>query len=195
MGATSKVVLIDLGGVLMEFAYGPSDIVGPDQFWEKWLKSRSVRRFETGNIGEEEFFVLLIKEMELGWNAQDLRNFFYTWPVGWMEGAKEVLQSLTHCLAKTVILANTNPIHWSFAINKLQVDRYVDALFPSHKTGVLKPDSKAFSQVADCFECQPSEILYFDDNEIHVEAANLLGLKAFHTMGVDKLVEETKGLV
>ena len=53
-----------------------------------------------------------------------------------------------------------------------------DDHFPSHKTGMLKPDLECFDNVVRELDIAPDRILFLDDNEVNVLAAREAGLKA-----------------
>ena len=51
-------------------------------------------------------------------------------------------------------------------------------VFNSYRLGASKMDAKIFSDVAAEIGCPPSEILFIDDNEGHIERARSCGLHA-----------------
>jgi glucose-1-phosphatase len=73
-------------------------------------------------------------------------------------------------------LSNTNAIHWK-RLTEL-ADQFHFS-FPSHITGFMKPDHRAYSHVVRTLGVQPSEIYFFDDLPLNVVAAKEIGLNAF----------------
>jgi HAD superfamily hydrolase (TIGR01509 family) len=59
--------------------------------------------------------------------------------------------------------------------------------FSSHLTHKIKPDSCAFQHVLDTLNIEPKKVLFFDDNQANVEAANALGIISVQVNGVNEL--------
>lgn len=51
--------------------------------------------------------------------------------------------------------------------------------FASHLIGKIKPDRDVFEHAIDALECDPSEILFVDDQPLNVESARQTGIQAF----------------
>jgi len=62
-----------------------------------------------------------------------------------------------------------------------------DRCYPSHETGLLKPDAETFRHVVSDLARAPAEILFFDDTWNNVAAARALGIRAFQTRGMSEL--------
>lgn len=84
---------------------------------------------------------------------------------------------------RTACLSNTNDAHWS------RLSRQgPDAEFPSvarlevhmasHLLGLAKPDPAIYEAARQRLDVQPSEIVFFDDLAVNVEAANAAGWQA-----------------
>ena len=69
-----------------------------------------------------------------------------------------------------------------------------DYHFPSHKTGMLKPDRECFDNVVRVLDIAPDRILFLDDNEVNVLAAREAGLKAEQVVGALEVVERLEKL-
>jgi putative hydrolase of the HAD superfamily len=59
-----------------------------------------------------------------------------------------------------------------------------DRLFLSFQLGLVKPDAAIFHRVVDDFGFEPDEILFLDDNQINVDSARSVGLRAERALGV-----------
>lgn len=59
--------------------------------------------------------------------------------------------------------------------------------FASHLMGKVKPDIEAFDYVVAELGVLPSSILFFDDNQMNVEAAQKVGMNATQVIGFDQL--------
>lgn len=81
----------------------------------------------------------------------------------------------------TACLSNTNDAHFEVMTKS---DRFpnVKALqkkFASHQLKLEKPDPRIYQTVEETCQLLPEAICYFDDSEIHVEAAKKRGWSAF----------------
>jgi putative hydrolase of the HAD superfamily len=59
--------------------------------------------------------------------------------------------------------------------------------FASCETGLLKPDIEAFAYVIDQINCDPSWMIFFDDNQVNVDAANMMRIRGYKTSGFEEL--------
>lgn len=176
-----KVILFDLGGVLIEntgrdglTSLLPYTLDSPE-IWRRWLTSPSVRQFEAGRISSEAFAAAFVAEWGLSIAPENFIAAFAGWPKGFFPGARELLESLrkNHHLA---CLSNTNAIHWS---RFPEFPRLFDTCFASHEMGVVKPDVEAYAHVLDTLRVDPAAVYFFDDQILNVQAARAFGINAF----------------
>ena len=189
MSDTIRMILFDIGGVLVELAGMPTLVEWtrhrktPEQLWRHWLSSSTVRAFETGKITEHQFADRLIDEMKLPIGSDEFLDRFMRWPRGLYAGAQELLQRLQPGVGRAT-LSNTNALHWPLLMDKMGLKRLFDHHFPSHLTGKIKPDLNAYHQVTDTLGITPSAVLFLDDNQVNVDAARKCGFAAFMVQGV-----------
>lgn len=187
-GLSTRVVLFDLGGVLVRL--GGVDHFGrmvgvqdEEEIWRRWLTSPAVRRFERGQCEPAEFASDMVAEHQLEIDAEEFIEVFRSWPKGLLEGAREMVSGLTGA-ARIACLSNTNALHWNEQQDAEVVQGLFDVAFLSHEIGMVKPDADIFRHVVSELACDPGEILFFDDNTLNVEAARSAGLDAHKTVGV-----------
>jgi putative hydrolase of the HAD superfamily len=185
-----ELILFDLGGVLIELAGVPrlmewtNNAMSVAQLWEKWIMSPAARLFESGKIEPEEFAERMVEEFSLSVPAsQYLKEFIY-WPKHLFPGATELLEKLSadYTLAS---LSNTNKLHWKRFVEEMKVTKYFTFNFPSHITGLIKPDPESYEHVIKTVNINPENILFLDDNQINVDAANKCGIKSYIANGVE----------
>lgn len=180
---TKKVLLFDLGGVLIE-NNGSAALaamlpvpVEASELWRRWLASPAVRQFERGEISAQAFASAFVDEWQIELEPSAFIAAFATWPKGLFAGAEDLLRKLKarHHLA---CLSNTNAIHWERfpALHAL-----FDSRFLSHEMGFVKPDRGAFEFVLARLNARPEDVFFFDDLLINVSAARKVGINAFHT--------------
>ena len=61
----------------------------------------------------------------------------------------------------------------------------VDEAYSSCYTGVEKPDPRAWQQILEEWQLAPEEVIYFDNEDANIEAAEALGIKAIHWPGLE----------
>ncbi len=188
-----KVVLFDLGGVLVKLSplskiFGSAIAGREHDFWGIWLHSETVRRFETGCSTLEEFIADIQKELDLPYSETELMQRHRNFVEGMYAGAYDLLEQLrnNYVLAS---LSNNNPVHWPIMMDDYDLADRFDHHFPSHQTGLIKPDSVAYENVINTLGVAANEIFFIDDNIINVDAAKVLGISAHVTKGIDELTD------
>lgn len=186
-----KVILFDLGGVLLNLN-DPIETFGLDidktEFMERWLRSPSVRTFESGGMTNEEFARNIVTEAELPYGWQEFLRRFDAWPDQLYDQTLSVLQAIP-AKWKRALLSNINARHWGRDDIAGRLAGYFDHSFLSYQTGFMKPDREAFELAVQTYECRPGEVLFFDDNPINVEAAENYGLRSELTLGIAAVKE------
>ena len=181
------ILVLDLGGVLADLG-SPTEAMtlalNDDEFWSLWLNSDAVRGYESGRIGYTEFIRQLVDEFPPQAKQVGLR--LRDWQLDLFPGVDEILKSAADRF-RLGLLSNTNDLHWSQLASSHHVFEDFEKVFLSYETGLIKPDPEAFLTVVRYFDCEPSEVHYFDDSETNVEAARALGLAARQVIGADEL--------
>jgi len=189
---TIQVILFDLGGVLVEFdgiaplialSGNKLDREGARRFW---LTSPSVRKFETGKCGAEEFAHCAVAELGLAMAPDIFLQQFVSWDRGPMDGALNLLDTLKpHFLL--ACLSNNNELHWNRLREETKLPEKFHRCYLSHEIGLMKPDPESFNHVVRDLGTRPEHILFFDDNPECVDAAKLLGFTAHRARGVGEV--------
>ncbi len=189
---TPKVLLFDLGGVLVD-ASGlrelPQLLAEPmerEDLRRKWVSSPAVERFETGLCSREEFAAAFTQEWGLSLEPDDFIVRFRSWVGAPYPGTGELLSALRgrHVLA---CLSNTNTVHWEKLLQMDGLRLVLERPFVSHELGAMKPSPAVYARVAQELECEPGEIAFFDDGPENVDGAAEAGLSAHLTIGPDHL--------
>jgi putative hydrolase of the HAD superfamily len=158
-----------------------------------WLYSPAARAFEKGVSSIEQFADTYIEEKNLPIQRSDFLNAFAQLPKGLYPDAVRLIQ---RCRERyfTACLSNTNALHWQRLTLEMGIDTMFDQHFPSHLTGNLKPDPESFEHVLQILNCDPSAIIFLDDNEINVKGARSVGMIAYLAKGpweAENILEET----
>ena len=72
-------------------------------------------------------------------------------------------------------------------MRKMELEPVFDVHFASHIMGLVKPDKAAFKHVVATLDVDPARILFFDDNQLNVDAARQTGMQAERVVGFDEL--------
>ena len=185
-----EVVLFDVGGVLVHLS-GIEVMVGwlggdltEEQLWRRWLQSQVVRRFETGGSDAATFARELAREFDLQIEPPRLLAAFEGWLAGPYPGALELIREIPQRYVRA-LLSNSNALHWPRITGEMGLGALFapEHRFVSHLTGRMKPDAEAFDHVIGELGCVPARVLFLDDNQLNVEAAEHAGLHAVRVRG------------
>ena len=186
-----QIILLDLGGVLVDLADPVTSIglsMSDEEFWSVWLSSPLVQQFETGRLTASEF----VTQFGAGLGFHDADEFdraLRSWHLPLFDGAERALQDLT--ASNTIaLLSNTNEIHWQHVESQTDVFAEFAKVFLSYETGNAKPHPSAFHDVVAHFDCEPNDIVFFDDNIGNIVAAKAEGLRAVRVQGWSEVERE-----
>ena len=183
-----RVVLFDVGGVLVELN-GMETMLGwldgdmtAEEMWVKWLRSHSVRQFETGLMEADEFAVAVTREFGLDIEPARFLESFEGWPLGLYPGVMDMLARVPGRYRRA-LLSNSNALHWPRLMNDMGLGAAFEHQFVSHLTAKIKPDRAAFAHVVDTLACSAQQVLFLDDNQLNVDAARIFGMHAERVVG------------
>ena len=159
--AIPKVLLFDLGGVLVDFAglqelprllaapMKPEDSAA--QMGDTPRRSGFSRR---AGARSSEFAAAFIEEWGLALGRDEFLEEFRSWVRAPYAGTAELLAGLRsrHTLA---CLSNTNAAHWEKVLQMDGLGPVLDRPFVSHQLGLMKPSLEVYAQVARELGCEP----------------------------------------
>ena len=158
-----------------------------------WLTSPGVKKFESGQSTPEEFALTMLKELSLSVDPDRFLNEFTALPIGVYPGATSLLESLSLDF-KLACLSNTNEIHWKRICSEMGLIGFFDYSFLSHKLKLVKPDKRIFQYVIDTLGIAPDRILFFDDNQINIDASLSVGIASYRVNGITGVSEKLEEL-
>ena len=186
-----RVVLFDLGNVLVDLGdisemHAMLNTHGEESdVWLKWLRSPTVAAFDSGKITFDQFASDLLKEVGSNIDKETFKASFKAWPRGLFAGALELVESVKpeyHC----AILSNTNAAHWPRLMDEMALAGKFHSYYASHMVGFVKPDEAIYQYVIKNLQVAPEQILFIDDNQVNIDTANALGMKAFRVKGIEE---------
>jgi len=176
-----KVILFDLGGVLIELVGSPFPETSMNI--NEWFDSPTAKRFERGQISAKEFIKQVKEDLKISASEEEIIKTFQAWPRRLYPGVDDLLETLAQKYALAV-LSNTNELHEQILLNNFGLKQKIKSLFFSHRLGCAKPEIEPFQRVLDELEVGPESILFFDDNAENVNTAKTLGINAHQTLGI-----------
>ncbi len=89
--------------------------------------------------------------------------------------------------------------NWSHETIHVAYERYpffslFDGIVVSGFEKMLKPDPRLYQILLERYGLNPSECVFLDDNQINVDAANALGIKAFRFTTIDEVLPQLQKL-
>jgi len=185
-----QVILFDLGGVLVEvdgvaaFQRMLGRSLSQEEVWQRWLTASTwVSTFESGQCTPELFAAGIVTEWGLPVTAEAFLDAFRSWPKRLFPGVREMLALLApQCTL--ACLSNTNSIHWPRIRDTLGLRGLLHRYYLSHEIGHLKPARAVFEHVLADLGCAPSRVVFLDDNQLNVDAAQAVGIQAYRTVGI-----------
>ena len=189
MARPPKLILFDLGGVLIELrgVATMAELSGIDdegELWRRWLDCRWVRIFESGGCTPGDFARGVVDDWQLPISPDEFLEMFVTWPTGPIDGAEDLVREVA-AVMPVGCLSNTNELHWDANTEHWPLIAPFRHRFVSHRMGRVKPDIDAFAWVADAVEVAPASVLFLDDIDMNVEGARTAGFCAERVSGVE----------
>jgi len=186
-----RVVLFDLGNVLVDLGdisemHAMLNTQGEEsEVWLKWLQSPTVAAFDSGKITFDRFAEQLLKEVGSPVDKEIFKTSFKAWPKGLFSGAL----ALVDCVKPEyhrAILSNTNAAHWPRLMDEMGLAGKFHSYYASHMIGFVKPDAAIYQHVIKSLQVAPQNILFIDDNQVNIDTANALGMKAYRVKGIEE---------
>jgi len=183
-----KALLFDLGGVVVQWRGIDAlcDLTGwsSDDVLNTFKGSALCEAHELGQCDDDAFIDEIRKIFDLSLSHSAMKTAWMDWLGAPYPGIADVLKSLKSQYV-TACLSNTNALHWRVLAVDIATDRHFHFTFASHLMHLAKPDTEIYLSVIEKMHVSPCEIWFFDDSLSNVEAAQEVGMSAFH---VDKSV-------
>jgi epoxide hydrolase-like predicted phosphatase len=179
-----RALLFDLGGVVIEIdfdrvfdSWSKHSSLNPEQIRDLFYFDEPYQQYERGEIDPEIYYkhirsslnlTATNKQIELGWNK------IFSGEINHVVKHIIDIKDKIPCYAFT----NTNRTHqnaWEICCPSIAI--LFKRVFSSWKLGLRKPDPAAFRAVLDSMQIDGKEVIFFDDTEENITAAESLGLQ------------------
>jgi putative hydrolase of the HAD superfamily len=181
-----KVVVFDLGKVLLEFDFGraaralsPQSSTDPVGFRAAIDQSSLLLRYESGGLTDQQFYGEIQK-------LTGYRDSFEAFAAGFSDIFGEIApmialqQSLRSRGIPTWIFSNTNDLAVSFIRNRFPFFGGFDGYVLSYKIGSMKPEPASYEAVERATGHRAADILFLDDREENVMGGKARGWQIIH---------------
>jgi putative hydrolase of the HAD superfamily len=154
-----------------------------DEVWQRMLRGEVTERAYWAQRAAE-----LGAALGLEWTTRTMINRMYDRPSqDWLNQDVVALMLDTKAAGRPVA-ALTNDLadfHGQEWVDKQDWLELFDTIIDASRTGVLKPDPRAFAAGSEALDLPPERILYLDDMPWNVDAAREAGMQAVAVSHVD----------
>jgi putative hydrolase of the HAD superfamily len=169
-----KVVVFDLGKVLVDFDYGIAarKIAARGKLADIEVKSfldhsPLLFRFETGALTRRQFFDEVCKGTGFDGSIEEFGSFFAD--IFWeIPGMTEIHTALQRRSIPTYIFSNTNDLAVEHIRRNFPFFSNFDGYILSYEVGATKPESKIYEALERMAGRRGAEILYLDDRQENI---------------------------
>lgn len=191
-------MILDLGRVLVPFDFkigyrlmGEHCGLPPEEIKRRISSDGLVKGFESGEFDEHEFHRRIEGLLETKVPYEKFRHIWFSVftdepliPESMVEGIRR------H--TRTVLLSNTNPIHYSMLYERKPVLKHFDAYILSHEVGAMKPLPRIYEAAIEAAQCEPGECFFTDDMPDYVEGAKRAGIDAVQFESCEQIQRELR---
>ena len=177
-----NTIVFDLGGVIINLNVprcvenfkrlmgedNVRNILGIDDEGEGVVAVSAAKRqlmhdYEYGNITTDEFLSTLQQYCYAGTTIEQIREAWMSMLADLPQAKLDYIASLREKGYKTVLLSNSNEMHWDPIFEQYHLDRYFDAIFASHHLHMAKPNQEMFDYVVREANIDSAHTIYVDD--------------------------------
>lgn len=121
--------------------------------------------YEYGNISTEEFLATLQEYCFEGTTIDQIRSAWLSMLDTLPQERLDYIASLRKQGYRTILLSNSNELHWDPIWEQYRLSGYFDAVFASHHLHMAKPNKEIFDHVVREAQVDSAHTIYVDDLE------------------------------
>jgi len=194
-----KFIYFDLGNVLVSFDHSIAfqhiarlTGISPERIEQILFHSGLQTQYEKGEISTREFHQYFCKQAQVNISLGDLcfaaSNIFEP-----LDDSIELLQILKRSGHRLGLLSNTCDCHWQFCRDDTRF-KFLHSSFEqtvlSFTEGCVKPGTDIYRIAANRAGCDPGSILFIDDMQENVKAAQSYGFDGIRFQGTTEVLNE-----
>jgi HAD superfamily hydrolase (TIGR01509 family) len=193
-----KAILFDLGNVVIKLnysalqaGYGTYSKKAEKEIEDFLLDSDDINRYMEGKLSSRQFYQKVRRHFRMKIEYDEFYRIWNSMFLGYPE-MEEIIKALKEKYPeiKLVLISNTNEAHYDFIKDEFDILKLLDGHVVSHDVGVQKPNAKIFSEALKLAESVPKDTFYTDDRQDLIDAARIMGIRAFQFTGHAKLRED-----
>jgi len=189
-----KWIMFDLGNVLVEYKPIAYEIFAKKldvdvEYMKSLLISDATFDLTGRGLMSREEYLDKINKTAKNNNSismSELINYYSKEIETLIDGIEDVIKQVKKHY-KLSILSNTFFAHWDY-FEKTDFIKYFDLPMASHILGEIKPDKAIYLKALSKMNAKPEEVLFIDDLEVNVKAAQSLGINAFQTSSIEDTI-------
>ena len=197
-----KAVVFDYGGVI---AFYQDDSAMKDMAALAGMDAALMHRiywdnrtiYDQGLVDGLGFFKSILADMGIFADPDLLEKLIVRDVESWSRvnpKSEELVRELKASGLKLGVLSNIVPDFLDRIKDKLPVFDLMDVNVFSCEVGRVKPDKKIYQIILSRLDCRADEVVFFDDLDVNVEAAQALGIHAFLWVNPEEARNELKKL-
>lgn len=198
----AKIIIFDMGGVIQVIAPNYSiehankelfEKTGVVLFPNKIKVSPKYVEFQQGKISPKEYFQNLINVSKAKVSVEELLNVYKQIYLKLAYFDPKMTKLIKDLRKKYTVACLSDTTEFHRQINEEKgFFKLFDFYFTSSGLGVTKDEVRAFEIVIEKLKIKPSDCIFIDDKEGHVERAKSIGIDAIQFKNYEQLVAELK---
>lgn len=151
---------------------------------------------DTGDLTEADYFKNMIETFDLPLTLSELQTLFYQLDERYLQ-TDDAIQTLLTKLNRDYVTVLMSNVSRELAQRLANKGLYQDfqRRFLSHEAGMAKPGSQFYQHVLRELGADPGEVIFIDDNQRNVAAAQKLGIFSIHHQDAQSTKEELSMLL
>jgi len=180
-------VAFDYGGVISFFQREEdqqemADLAGIDLSLMKQIYWDNRPAYDKGLVDGQEYFKDILAGVGVSAGPELLEKLCEKDIESWSHvnpQTEQLMKDLKESGFKVAILSNIAQNFVDQYKDSLPVFAVPDVAVYSCEVNTVKPEEKMYRLLLSKLDCEPAELVFFDDREANVEAARVLGIQAF----------------
>jgi len=187
----NKNIIFDLGGVILNIDFKATERIfrslgfhNFDEFYTKASQIKLFDRLEEGKISPDEFRNKLRTLININFNDEVIDNAWNSMILDFPVERIKFLEQIKNKY-RIFLLSNTNKYIIDFysknfrLLYKYEFSELFERMYLSYQVGMRKPDESIFKYVIEQSRIIPSQTLYIDDLQVHIDTAKKIGFKVY----------------
>ncbi len=193
-----KAIFFDLGNVIVgvdpEAAgrkYHARCKAEEDEILDYIRDSDNMNRYQRGKLTSSQFYNKTCRALRMDMAFNEFygvwNSMFYPYPE-----TEEIIRAVRKDYPdiKLILVSDTNEAHYEFIKQQYRVLDLLDACILSYEVGRLKPHPEVFNRALNAAGSIPRDTFYTDDRRDYIDAARIMGIRAFQFTGQEQLREQ-----